>query len=820
MFAAGLGHEFPAMLAIVTAFMGGMALGSALIDRHIPCDSRSGSWLAALEVIMGFWGIVSSFLTPDVNDLALLLIGVAPGAFKHWSVAFVIPVLALLPATMAMGASFPSMEKFASAVAPRGSSVGSIYAANTFGAVAGTMLAPFALMPLLGLSASCRTLAAINLLTGIGVWVVTRSAQTQRDLNARQERELRITTVTGTISLRRITLTLLITGLLGIGYETAGVRVLSQVLKNTVFTYAAVIAVFLLGTGAGATAYHRWWRHLDPRRLLATLLCGTAASCFAGILLMAPASHLFSTARQLGDSTFAVLAAELLTAAAAFALPTFCMGAMFSHLVQLARIRGGIGAVVAWNTIAAALAPTVCGVILLPLIGAKWTLISISAGYLLLLPGLPPFRMAIPCIIAAAFALLNPLRIISTPAGGRVIEYREGVMAAVAVIEEQNHRTLRVDNSFQMGGTASADAEYRQAHIPLLLHPNPKRALFLGLGTGISFGAASLHSDLEADGVELVPEVVDAMKHFAPENYSPQRQPQLRIHVADARRFVRTTADRYDVIIADVFHPYRDGAGALYTQEHFAAVRARLNTGGLFCQWLPLHQLDTDTLRVIVRTFHAGFPSAEAWLLRFNVDIPVVALVGGRELAWRTNKVEMLLTDATLAAHLKRLALADSLRLYGHLLADPEDLRAFAGSARLNTDDNQRVTFTAPRAAYERTAKPYDSLIALMSISKNRLAATSGEFDVRLSRYITARNAYLRALIDDAENRHEKAMAGYLESARLSGDFTTGYAQCLAIANSIANSDPAQAKKILQQLVEAQPERRVAQEMLQRLFPQ
>src|SRR6185503_15255902 len=107
-----------------------------------------------------------------------------------------------------------------------------------------------------------------------------------------------------------------------------------------------------------------------------------------------------------------------------------------------------------------------------------------------------------------------------------------------------------------------------------------------------------------------------------------QQQPNLKLHIADARRFVRSSVEQYDVIVADLFHPYRDGAGALYTQEHFAAVRGRLATNGLFCQWLPLHQLDEPTLRVVIQTFLKEFPNAQAWLLRFNVNVPVLGLVG------------------------------------------------------------------------------------------------------------------------------------------------------------------------------------------------
>ncbi len=819
MFSTGLGHEMPAVLAIIGAFMAGMALGAWSSDRFIPRSLRAGLWLGVLELTIGAWAIAGSFFISHLNELVVRLIGLEPSALKHWAFAFAVPLVALLPATFAMGATLPAMEKFVSAVARQNESFGSVYAANTFGAVIGTLLTPHLLMPTMGFSRSSWALGAINGLVGVSALALARVSRSTSCPKVQAR------TFEPKIPLTRLRITLFATGFLGIGYEVAGVRVLSQVLKNTVFTYAAALAIFLLGTAAGAAAYHRWWQAREPRRLSATLLCSTALACFAGTLLMARTPWLYSFMRELGDSKAAVFAAELAVGIAVFALPTFCMGATFTHLAQMARgVFGHIGQSIAINTIGSALAPAVFGVVLLPLIGTKWTLLLVSLGYALMSPTKPDMRIAVASIAALAGGLLTDLRIISVPPGGQVIHYHEGVMASVAVIAEGNERTLRVDNSFQMGGTGAADAEYRQAHIPLLLQYSPRRALFLGLGTGMSFGAASLYPQLEADGAELVPEAVDAMRFFEPQNFAPRQQPNLKIHVADARRFVRVTDKSYDVIISDVFHPYRDGAGALYTREHFAASRRRLSPNGIFCQWLPLHQLDEQTLRVIVRTFQGEFPVTQAWLLRFNVDVPVIALVGRlHSEPLRTNAVETSAMNIPLINELKRLGLADSLRFYGHLLAGPEELRAFAGNAALNTDDDQRVTFMAPRLAYQRNAKPYSSLLALLEASKAKNVGAGDfsnpdeEFARKLTQYIKARNIFLHGLIQDAEGRGAEAIAAYIESARQSSEFTAGYARCLKVVSIIADSNLPRAREILTKLIEAQPDRPVAREMLRRL---
>jgi spermidine synthase len=544
-----------------------------------------------------------------------------------------------------------------------------------------------------------------------------------------------------------------------------------------------------------------------------------------GVVLASRALSLYAVLRELGDSPAAVLAAELLATAAILAVPSFCMGAAFSHLAHWARVTvGQIGHAVAVNTIGAAGAPALCGVVVIPLLGAKWTMVLLGFGYLVLLPARPKPFVSLLSGIACLGAMAIHLRILAIPPGAQVVHYAEGTTASVAVIEEGNSRTLRVDNSFQMGGTGAADTEYLQAHIPLLLHPAPRRALFLGLGTGISFGAASLYPQVHADGAELLPEVAQAMSFFVPQNFAPREQPNLSMHIADARRFVRNASQVYDVIIGDVFHPYRDGAGALYTREHFAAVHRRLAPAGIFCQWLPLHQIDEPTLRVIVHTFQQEFPSAEAWLLRFNVDVPVMALIGSGGRVWSTRAAESRGKNERLEGELKRLAISDSLRLYGHLLAEAEDLRRFADGAPLNTDDDQRVTFMAPRFAYRKNAKPYSSLLALLNVSQaassaaGHFKATDGEFAQRLAKYLTARNVYLRGLVDAAEHREMGAVAAYVESARISPDFTSGYAQCLSLVSIIANSNPVRAREILTALDAAQPERPVAREMLQRLF--
>src|SRR5262249_45092031 len=151
------------------------------------------------------------------------------------------------------------------------------------------------------------------------------------------------------------------------------------------------------------------------------------------------------------------------------------------------------------------------------------------------------------------------------------VRYQDGVMAAVSVVEDAaGVARLRIDNRQQEGSSATRRVDSRLAWLPLLLHPAPRHALFLGLGTGVTASSAADDPTLEVDAVELWPEVIAASSHFV--GGGAGDRPRLHAIAADARRYVRASDRRYDVIVADNFHPARSGSAALYTVEHFEAV--------------------------------------------------------------------------------------------------------------------------------------------------------------------------------------------------------------------------------------------------------
>ena len=256
-------------------------------------------------------------------------------------------------------------------------------------------------------------------------------------------------------------------------------------------------------------------------------------------------------------------------------------------------------------------------------------------------------------------------------------------MAAVSVVEDADGvATLRINNRQQEGSSATFRFDARQAWLPLLLHPAPARALFLGLGTGVTARAAAEAPGLLVDAVELLPEVIEASAAFARELSPPA--PRFNVIAADARRYVRASAERYDVIVSDNFHPARSGSGALYTVEHFQAVRQRLSASGVFCQWLPLHQLDLETLRTIVRSFLIAFPRGWAMLANNSLETPVIGLIGRADASrFDAAAIRARFARAPLPAPLPDgIGLEDEFAVLGSFVAGPRGAAALCRRRR------------------------------------------------------------------------------------------------------------------------------------------
>jgi spermidine synthase len=806
-----LGHETAAVLAVVAAFFGGLAVGALALSLRIDRSQRPARWYAACEAVIGLWGVALAFLIAPAGKWLLDLTGAQPSAAWQWSVAFFGTFVLLLPATAAMGATLPAMERVMAGMRHQGGNIAALYAGNTFGAVLGALGAAFWLVPEFGLARTAAVCMVLNLLC----------AALALRLFAGPVSAVPATTqpvASGILVL------LFATGLLGIGYEVLVVRVLSQVAENTVYTFAMLLAVYLVGTALGAAAYQYWLPALIASgRVRDRLLRILAAACLLGTLSLGGVESVKAAMLQtLGPSMATALAAEAALAAAAFLLPAILMGALFSHLGTTARAGGiSFGRALGVNTLGAAVAPLLFGVMFVPALGTRIALLLVAAGYLALSMRRDGFAPSFWATAAATLVLaiwLPSLTFVGVPEGGRIVSYKEGAMAAVSVVQDADGvARLHINNRQQEGSSATLLGDARQALLPLLLHPSPRRALFLGLGTGVTASSAAEDPMVQVDAVELLPEVIAASTYFRRSFEDKGPNPRLHLITADARRFVRAGRKRYDLIVSDNFHPARSGSGSLYTVEHFDAVRDRLAAGGLFCQWLPLHQLDLETLRSIVRAFVTVYPRGWALLATHSLDTPVVGLVArGDGSRFDVGQVRARLAGGATPRSPAEFGIADDLALLGSFIAGPRSLARFAGSAPLNTDDHPVVAYRAPRMTYVPDSLPRDRLMALLrevEITPDELVAMpDNAWASRLAAYWAARNRYIEAGRDvqpthDVRRMLAQVREPLLSVLHVSPDFRPAYDPLLRMAIALGRNDAAAARALLTELQQAQPSR-------------
>jgi len=771
-----VGGEAIASQAVLSAYFAGMAAGAALVAPRIDRARAPLRAYALLEIgiaVAAAWSFAAlAIVRSVVPQLTSGVAGVRLGA-----ISFAAALFAFAPATVLMGATLPALVRGLGgsddwkARAPR--VLGGLYAVNTVGAVAGSLLAGFVLMETLGSRATVITSAALNVLAAALALVASRRHPAQATAEAaappvapdasavaaspaaddpapagkrgqkkketkKEKKKERKNAATGPaepppLDRRALMLALGLSGFAAIAFEIAAVRVFAATFESTVYSFAATIAAYLLGIALASAAFPALARRGLSRLPPATLLAGAALILALGGHLLRAANPLLRTLLdQFEDSWRGRILSESLTALLLVlpaSMPTTVVFLALAPLALRARdsAAGDLGAAYTANTVGGALAPLLVALAVAPLGGSRAVAIVAVVALLvgaarLGLAATPPAAMAAGAVaLVAAFLLPRPLFSWPITEGHRLLATVEGPAAAVAVEERGGSRVLRTGRSYFEGGSASAFAEGRQGHLPMLIHGHPKRALVLGIGTGTTVGAVGQHPGVEVDGVELLAEVLDVLRYFEVSNGGVLANPRIKLHQADARSFVRAAAarGRYDVVIADLYHPQQSGVGNLYTREHFEAVRDALAPGGLFMQWLSLYELPPESLASVVRTFLDVFPHVTGWYAHFNAKTGILGLCGSRDpldppLDW--DGLVARAANPDLREALTPVYLERPLEVLGGFVATRAGLERLTDDAPFNTDDLPFVEHATPRGHASDMALRLRSLDAVRKV--------------------------------------------------------------------------------------------------------
>ena len=618
-----LGSETIGVLATLAGFFGGMALGAAALHRRAETSHNPVRLFVTLELVAAGFAVASPFLLHALSRSLPPLLGPITAGDQGASlvVAVLVATLVLLPGTVCLGATLAALvvarrRALADDADPRG--LGRLYAANTAGATAGVLLAVYLVLPALGYALGALVPAAL----GLAAAALAHRWATGRDLSPKPAQPVPTdlpqqppapvptdlsqqpsTPVPTDLSpkpsaidtsgdpdpdlLREPWLLFALTfgtGLAAVGLEVVGVQVLAQNLENTVYTFANILAVFLIGNALGAAIYQRLAARAlagRPAGVTLALLACLAALVVPAALVLHASPDLLAALAPAHSSLARAVAAELSIATLVFLPATLVMGALFAHVTGLLVAAGrGVGRAYALNTLGGALAPFVFGLYAVPRVGYADALYSVLYLYLGLFGLFGYYRRFHPALlVGGALALValttagpRSLALLTAEPGWTTLEQHETLHGLVLVSERQEPgtpavkapplRRLQVGKHFKMGGAFSF-GEHRMGQLCSMLAAASAppttdgavpKAMFLGIGTGATMGAALRMSPAQADGVELVPEVLAVLPQFAAINHDLATRPNTALHAADARRFVVASQTSYDLALADLFH--------------------------------------------------------------------------------------------------------------------------------------------------------------------------------------------------------------------------------------------------------------------------
>ena len=716
---------------VLTAFMAGLALGSFYFGRKIDESTQSPLRIyALLEAGIGAFCLVWPLILAALSALYVLIHRNITSEFYTLSlIRFVLTFGVLLIPSTLMGGTLPVLTRFfVKRLEQLGTNIGILYALNTFGAVIGTVAAGFFLIEALGIRWTLGVGIAINFAVAAIAIVLARKTLATEDASHQLKEEpiepepsltdnQQLTTDTSKLVLYAIG----ISGFCALAYEVLWTRIMVFFLGSTTYAFATMLAAFLFGIALGSIVLARWVDRIkQPVAIFGIIQLGIGL--FA-LILMPAFEELYGLSRAF-QSTFGL--SRFWTFFSCFlvmCLPTFLMGASFPLVTKIytgsARQLGkSIGNVYAVNTVGSILGSFCAGFILIPLLGIRPSIVLTVAlnsgiGCLLILKsrwqtdtgksliqgigiGMPILNVGLAVILL--LTVNQPLFLKSAifktqRPGDTLVNYNEEVDATVTTLkDDEGVYRLYVDTNQAADASRWDSPSHRViAHLPLLLHPRPKRALVVGFGMGLTSHSITQHG-VQVDAIEVSSGVLSAaQKYFTHVNENVFENRLFNYKLNDGRNHILMTKTKYDMISTGIIHPLVSaGSSNIYTADFYRLCRKILTEDGILCQWVPLHRLPEAHYKMIVRTFIEVFPETTLWY-KYTPDF--VILIGTREPLQINYK--NFIERAQIANIREGLAAddLDGMSLIDSFMMGPETVHKYVGAGPIHTDNRPRLEF-------------------------------------------------------------------------------------------------------------------------------
>jgi len=718
-----VGSSSISIAALLVSFMGGMGIGSVLLPRVVPSTWHPLRVYAGLEVAIGVIGVALLAVLPLAQSVYLAAVGYGLGGVL---LRAVVCVVCLLPPTILMGATLPAVARWTGATRPGVAAAGRLYGVNTIGAVSGVLLASFYLLRVYDTVVATLVAVALNLAVA-GVALVLARGWIHETESVRRE--------PSPAPGRPVVLAVIaLSGLASLGAEVVWTRQFSLLFGATVYNFSLILAVFLGGLGGGSLIGAWLARRVERPGLalgwIQVALLG--ALPFSAFMIGYQIPFWELSAKGNGMSFLFDVARCALSIAPA----TLVWGA--SVPLALAAANEGdadagriVARVTVANTAGALLGTVLFSLVLIPGVGtqvAQQALVLVAAVAAATMLWAERRRQPTPLLSLAPWLLalavgLSVWLVPGTPRGliafgrdipgwdtiGQYLFVDEGVSASVAVTDsEAGYRQLHISGKV-VASTMDLDMRIERmlGHVPALLHGEPRSVLIVGMGAGVTAGSFVRHPEVERIVIcEIEPSVITASDQFREANHAVLSDPRTEVIYDDARHFLATTDEQFDVITSDPIHPWVRGAASLYSVEYHELVKERLRPGGVVAQWVPLYETDEVSAKSQIGTFVHSFPDATLWnsdFLDAGYDLVLIGRVGSQRIDGRRIG-ERLAGDSALRGSLAEVGLGSTIDLLDTYAGRGNDLEPWLRDAPINRDRSLRLQYLAGLALDQQNA--------------------------------------------------------------------------------------------------------------------
>ncbi|MFZ5366124.1 MAG: fused MFS/spermidine synthase [Patescibacteria group bacterium] len=797
-----------AVSSILAVFFAGLAIGSWVFGHFVDHPNRMRMKIirinantplllyGLLELGIGLYAAGTPWIFKLVENLQVSFWQKFTPNFYGFSLfTFFLSFLGLIIPTTLMGGTLPVLSKFLVREEEEiGSGVGVLYFVNTLGATMGALLAGFWLIATLGVSQTIWTATVINILIGITVlWLTRINADiklTHVDVSAdkRQSESVPIST-----NQRILLAAFALMGFSALALEVLWTRVLILFFGGSVYAFTTVLVTFLLGIALGSAMVSKLLSYYAIKNLLLWFGAG-AVILGISVIVSTPFFQempfwLLGILKEARGSFGTVTVWEFILSFLIMFVPTFLMGVLFPlgvkiYTQELAGLGQSVGRLYGVNTFGGILGSLAAGFLLVPLIGVQkgiWLaaiLYFLVGGAILIKAGINKTVKLLTysfifLIISIGYFLpsWNKHFLVSGPfanwrffvwdsreqaekrmQASELLYYKEGLEAVVAVKKSGEQIFLRINGKTDAATGLDMDTQILSGQLPMLLHPNPQDVLVIGLGSGITLGSVETYLLKIVEAVEIEPAVVEAAKYFSEANWNALEDKRLKMIVGDGRHYLLGTSKKYDIITSEPSNPYLAGPSKLFTKEYFNLVKSRLKEEGLVAQWIQLYTLDTQDLKMVIKTFQSVFPYVTVWDNLSSYDLLLIGSEEPQELD--LSLLGKKFREEKIKKDLARIFIENPEQFLSYLALDSRGVEDFTQGAKENTDNHPILEFSAPKTLYQATtSKNIESFKDL----RPKLGGKYAEF----------RQHVVLAKMYFTRGENEKAVAEYKEALRI-----------------------------------------------------